>query len=241
MSPDFIPASHLDVTIGDELREAQDARWRRQDAKSGISPAPPPKPPTPAPKQPTANPRNAVAKKSATKSPAPRTQKPASGSAKPAPTPSLPPPGSVVLSAADMEVVDLAVDYFVKTHPANQPNDRSRVSARVEGPRGCESPGVGGRRSPGRGAGKRGSENPRSAVEPDPPPFKPRPVEPPYRRRSWPWPYQSRESPVANPNNLNPRELSALQTFFKTRAEQPPNQDQNQFVRREVGKFSVPA
>lgn len=82
---------------------------------------------------------------------------------------------------------------------------------------------------------------PRSAVEPDPPPFQPRPVEPPYRRRSWPWPYQSRESPVANPNNLNPRELSALQKFFKTRAEQPRTKIKIMFVRREVGKFSVPA
>jgi hypothetical protein len=71
----MINASHLDVELSEELIAARDARWRQQDAKAGISPAPPPKPPAPAPKPEQPKPKPTAA----TKSPAPGAKKPASG------------------------------------------------------------------------------------------------------------------------------------------------------------------
>jgi hypothetical protein len=109
----MINASHLDVVITEEIHAAEDARWRRQDApsKSGISPAPPaPKPKPSEPKPPAPKPS-----KKTPQSPTPRAKKPPSESAKPPPAPELP-PGSLILSPAEAEAVDEALDYYLKHH-----------------------------------------------------------------------------------------------------------------------------
>ena len=47
--------------------------------------------------------------------------------------------------------------------------------------------------------------------------FEPRPIEAPYKQRRLSYPYVSREPFKANPRGLAPRELEALEEFFRTR------------------------
>ena len=104
MTP-MINASHLDVEVRAELTELQDARWRREDAAKTSKPTA-----KAAPSKSAAAPKPA-AKTAAKKTPAPRAQPPPrrpseSAQPSPAPAPELP-PGSVVISASEMEAVDL--------------------------------------------------------------------------------------------------------------------------------------
>jgi hypothetical protein len=116
----YISASHRDVEVDAQLRESATAallaREKARDAQRAAARQPAiiaaPKQTvaksTPPPKKPKPKPLRAQSSPQATPAP-------------PAPTvtaavPELP-PGSVVLSAADMEAVDIAVSYFVANHP----------------------------------------------------------------------------------------------------------------------------
>jgi hypothetical protein len=117
MTPNYIPASHLDVETDAYLREsatkaildreaARDAQ--RAAARQAETPQQAVTPSRPRPKV-------TVTKKAAAKKQQPHSQ---AAKATPAvtPAPTLP-PGSVVLSPAELQAVDIAVNYYVENHP----------------------------------------------------------------------------------------------------------------------------
>jgi hypothetical protein len=124
-----IQATHLDAALDEQLRQAQVDRLialeRARDAsRASRNPQPHPQSPAPPPRVAAAPPaKKTPAKKLAVK------ESPTRVSSSPSATLSLPqapvlPPGSVVLSASEMEAVQYAVDYFVEHNPLPQSKER---------------------------------------------------------------------------------------------------------------------
>lgn len=118
MTGQHIPASHLDITLGEELTALADARWRKVDAAAAATKPASSKSPKsvaapdlvdkkPAPKLPTSGPAPKPVPKNVPKTPAPRRSP--SGSARPITLQ----PGSVILSPEEGAALDHLLDHPV--------------------------------------------------------------------------------------------------------------------------------